>query len=139
MLGYVTIGALDAEASGTFYDAVLGAIGDVRKFVDGGWIGYGPAAEGPDSHYCYVCPPFNKEPARAGNGIMIAFAAHSKDEVNAAHAAGLVNGGTDEGFCRRSNRYRAVIHSLYRWRSFRFPKFRPCRRHAWRRHLRCAF
>ena len=29
MIGYVTIGALDAEASGKFYDAVLGAVGEL--------------------------------------------------------------------------------------------------------------
>ena len=97
MLGYVTIGALNSEASGMFYDAVLGAIGDERKFTDGGWIGYGPQSEGPDSHYCYVCPPFDQQPARPGNDIMLAFVAHSQNEVNAAHAAGLANGGTDEG------------------------------------------
>ena len=42
MIGYVTIGALDSEASGKFYDAVMEAIGNERKFADGGWIGYGP-------------------------------------------------------------------------------------------------
>ena len=42
MIGYVTIGAKDSEASGKFYDAVFGAIGNERKFADGGWIGYGP-------------------------------------------------------------------------------------------------
>jgi catechol 2,3-dioxygenase-like lactoylglutathione lyase family enzyme len=97
MIGYVTIGALDSEASGKFYDAVLGVLGDERKFADGGWIGWGPKDGGPDSYYCFVCPPHDKQPARPGNGIMLAFVAHSKEEVNAAHAAGLANGGTDEG------------------------------------------
>ena len=95
MIGYVTIGALDTEASGKFYDAVLGALGDERKFADGGWIGYGPKGE--DSHYAYVCPPFDKKPATAGNGSMLGFKGHSKAEVDAAHAAGLANGGSDEG------------------------------------------
>ena len=95
MIGYVTIGALDSEASGKFYDAVLGALGDERKFADGGWIGYGPKGE--DSHYAYVCPPHDKQPARPGNGIMLAFKGHSKAEIDAAHAAGLKSGGTDEG------------------------------------------
>jgi catechol 2,3-dioxygenase-like lactoylglutathione lyase family enzyme len=97
MIGYVTIGALDTEASGKFYDAVLGVLGDERKFVDGDWIGWGPKSEGKDSHYVYVCKPFNQEPARAGNGIMLAFVACSQDEVNAAYAAGMANGGSDEG------------------------------------------
>jgi catechol 2,3-dioxygenase-like lactoylglutathione lyase family enzyme len=97
MFGYVTIGALDVEASGKFYDAVLGAIGDERKFVDGGWVGYGPKSEGKDSHYCYLCPPYDGKPARPANGLMLAFKAHSKDEVTAAYTAGLANGGSDEG------------------------------------------
>lgn len=95
MIGYVTIGALDVEASGKFYDAVLGTLGDERKFSDGGWIGYGPKGE--DSHYAYVCPPHDGKPARPANGLMLAFKGHSKAEVDAAHAAGLTNGGSDEG------------------------------------------
>ncbi|MBL6939964.1 MAG: VOC family protein [Alphaproteobacteria bacterium] len=95
MIGYVTIGAKDSEASGRFYDSVLGACGNERKFADGGWIGYGVC--GDDNHSVYVCPPFNKEPATFGNGMMIAFKAHSIEQVDAAHAAGLQSGGSDEG------------------------------------------
>jgi catechol 2,3-dioxygenase-like lactoylglutathione lyase family enzyme len=95
MIGYVTIGAKDSEAAGKFYDAVLGACGHARKFADGGWIGYGPA--GGDEHNIYVCPPYNKEPASFGNGMMIAFKANSKSAVDEAHRAGLANGGADEG------------------------------------------
>jgi catechol 2,3-dioxygenase-like lactoylglutathione lyase family enzyme len=95
MIGYVTIGALDSEASGKFYDAVLGALGDERKFADNGWIGYGPKGE--DSHYCYVCPPHDGKPARPANGLMLAFKGRSKAEIDAAHAAGLAHGGSDEG------------------------------------------
>ena len=95
MIGYVTIGARDSEASGRFYDAVLGACGCERKFADGGWIGYGPC--GRDEHYVYICPPFNKEPATFGNGMMVAFKANSQSAVDAAHAAGLNHGGSCEG------------------------------------------
>jgi catechol 2,3-dioxygenase-like lactoylglutathione lyase family enzyme len=95
MLGYVTIGAVDGEASGKFYDAVLAHVGDERKFADNGWIGYGP--KGSDGHYFYICPPFNKEPATFGNGTMLAFKAPSQEAVDAAYAAGMANGGTDEG------------------------------------------
>ena len=95
MIGYVTIGALDTEAALPFYDAVLGAIGYERAFVDGGWAGYGP--KGDPNQNVFVCPPFDGEPARAGNGIMIAFLAPSNETVDAAHAAGLAAGGKDEG------------------------------------------
>jgi catechol 2,3-dioxygenase-like lactoylglutathione lyase family enzyme len=96
MLGYVTIGALDGEASGKFYDAVFGAMGGERKFADGGWIGYGP--KGSDAHSVYVLDkPADGQPARSGNGIMLAFKANSMGEVKAAYEAGLAHGGKDEG------------------------------------------
>jgi catechol 2,3-dioxygenase-like lactoylglutathione lyase family enzyme len=95
MIGYVTIGALNSEQSGKFYDAVLGAIGYSRAFSDGGWIGYGP--KGSDEHNVFVCPPFDGKAATFGNGTMIAFTAKSQDQVKAAHAAGLSHGGKDEG------------------------------------------
>jgi catechol 2,3-dioxygenase-like lactoylglutathione lyase family enzyme len=95
MLGYVTIGARDSEASGRFYDAFFGAFGNERKFADGGWIGYGP--KGSDKHSVYVCPPHNSESATFGNGSMLAFTAKNQDEVKAAYKAGLAAGGSDEG------------------------------------------
>jgi catechol 2,3-dioxygenase-like lactoylglutathione lyase family enzyme len=95
MIGYITIGALDSEASGKFYDAVFGAIGADRKFADGGWIGYGP--KGSDSHSVYVCPPHDKKPATFGNGSMIAFKGENEAQVKAAYEAGLKSGGSDEG------------------------------------------
>ena len=95
MIGYVTIGALDTAAALPFYDAVLGAIGYERGFFDNGWAGYGP--KGSKDQNVYVCPPNDGEPARAGNGIMIAFLAPTTDAVDAAYAAGLAQGGRDEG------------------------------------------
>jgi catechol 2,3-dioxygenase-like lactoylglutathione lyase family enzyme len=96
MIGYVTIGALDGEASGKFYDAVFGAMGFERKFKDGDWVGYGE--KGQDGHDVYVvAKPADGKPARAGNGIMISFKAKTKGEVDTAYKAGLGNGGIDEG------------------------------------------
>ena len=94
MIGYVTIGAADVAAALPFYDAVLGAIGGERKSFEGGWGFYGPK-DGDGN--VGICKPFDGQPARAGNGIMIAFKAPSQEAVRAAHAAGLANGGSDEG------------------------------------------
>lgn len=94
MIGYVTIGALDVEQAMPFYDAVLGAIGYERQFFDAGWAGYGPKGADTDT---FICPPFDGQAARGGNGIMIAFKAPSTDAVRAAHAAALEHGGVDEG------------------------------------------
>ena len=99
MIGYSTIGAQDSEASGKFYDAVFGAIGDERKFADGGWIGYGAIGpeKGPSSCHTMICKPHDGKEARAGNGIMLAYRAPSRDAVEAAYEGGIANGGTDEG------------------------------------------
>lgn len=94
MIGYVTIGAVDVEKAMPFYDAVLGAIGYERQFFDGGWAGYG--LKGQDAT-TFICPPFDGQAARGANGVMIAFKGESKEAVQAAHAAGLAQGGVDEG------------------------------------------
>ena len=94
MIGYVTIGAVDVEKAMPFYDAVLGAIGYERQFFDGGWAGYG--LKGQDAN-TFICPPFDGQAARGGNGVMIAFKGESKEAVHAAHAAALAQGGVDEG------------------------------------------
>ena len=94
MIGYVTIGATDVEASLPFFDAVFGAMGGERKSFEGGWGFYGPKdGEGNVG----ICKPFDGAPARAGNGVMVAFKAPSQDAVRRAHAAALASGGADEG------------------------------------------
>jgi len=40
-IGYVTVGAIDSNKSGAFYDAVFTAIGSERKLENGDWLGYG--------------------------------------------------------------------------------------------------
>lgn len=96
MLGYVTIGAVDHAKAVGFYDAVFGAIGYARAFDKNGWAGYGP--KGGDSQNVFVVSATaNGEPAKAGNGSMLAFKAKTRAEVDAAHEAGLKAGGKDEG------------------------------------------
>jgi catechol 2,3-dioxygenase-like lactoylglutathione lyase family enzyme len=96
MLGYVTIGALDVEKSLPFWDAVFAPIGFERRFVDpeSGWAGYGSPGE---MSTAYICPPYDGQAARGGNGIMVGFKAPSEAAVRDAHAAGLAAGGLDEG------------------------------------------
>ena len=95
MLGYVTIGALDGEKSIKFYDAVLGAIGYECAYSDpNGWTGYGPKGK---PQNVFIVPPYDGQPARPGNGIMVSFLARDKEQVHAAYQAGLQSGGSDEG------------------------------------------
>jgi catechol 2,3-dioxygenase-like lactoylglutathione lyase family enzyme len=96
MIGYLTIGARDTEEAKAFYDKVLGTIG-WRQFADHGqYIGYGLNGAG-DGQSIWICRPFNGEPARAGNGIMIGFDAETRQQVHDFHAAAMAAGGSDEG------------------------------------------
>ena len=92
-LGYITIGAHDVEGALPFYDAVLGAVGYVRGPLDGGWAFYGKG----DAPGVGICRPHDGQPARGGNGIMIAFKADSHDQVKAAYARPWPMGGRTKG------------------------------------------
>jgi len=99
MLSYLYIGANDVDASGRFYHAVLSRLGYETEQADGQYCfslpGVADPSNGPGT--IHVAQPFDGEPATAGNGIMPAFRAASKHEVNAAHSGGLASGGADEG------------------------------------------
>lgn len=93
-IGYVTIGTHGVEAAQPFFDAVLGAIGYERSHPFPGFAMYGPKGGNP---IVGLCMPYDGQPARAGNGIMVSFTASTKEQIQAAHAAALANGGSDEG------------------------------------------
>jgi catechol 2,3-dioxygenase-like lactoylglutathione lyase family enzyme len=93
---YATVGAIDSEKSNAFYDAVLGLIGWKSHVTFPGWRAYSEGGTG-QGFVFWVAQPFNGEPATAGNGAMIGFFVRSHTEVDAFHAAALMNGGSDEG------------------------------------------
>ena len=94
MLSYATIGAADLESAIKFYDAVLSPLGASRFYTGEGSAGY-MVGQGPQM--LWICLPYDKEPAKAGNGIMIGFTAPTRAAVDAFHEAALANGGTCEG------------------------------------------
>lgn len=52
----------------------------------------------PDEGFSFcICPPFDRQPATAGNGTMFAFRAANAELVRRFHAAGLLAGGKSEG------------------------------------------
>lgn len=91
MFSHVMVGANDLEASRKFYDAILGTLGvapgllnrDIRYFY-----------RTPTGNFAFTLPLDGKE-ATIANGGTIGFAAQSVEQVNAFHAAGIANGGTD--------------------------------------------
>ncbi|WP_069300184.1 VOC family protein [Neptunicoccus sediminis] len=99
MIAYVTVGADDMTAAKRFYQAFLPALGYTLTEGPEGLSYALPVSTGqtPDMPDFYVKPPFDGQPASAGNGSMIAFEAKTNADVRTLHAAALVAGGTDEG------------------------------------------
>ncbi len=95
MLGYVMVGSNDLDKAKAFYDALFAVIG-VGKLFDHGSGGrlYG---EGGGAPFFGVVGPYDKKPAIAGNGTMVAFSLKSREEVDKFYAKALALGATDEG------------------------------------------
>lgn len=91
VFSHVFIGAVDVATSAKFYDAVLGTLGVKNLGPFGDWILYGR-----DKPAFVIARPGNGE-APSSNGVTVGFAAATTAEVDAFYAAGLANGGTDEG------------------------------------------
>src|SRR3546814_15339198 len=92
VFSHVFIGAADSSVSAAVYDAALGALGikNLGPFGNG-WVLYGrdkPA---------FILPRPGNGEAPSSNGATIRFAAASQAEVDAFHAGGVPNGGTDHG------------------------------------------
>ena len=95
MFSHITIGTRDTERAFAFYDAVLAPLGIVRmpsKYP--GWAVWQRPGE---PQRFWVGLPYDRRPASVGNGGMTAFTAPSRAAVDAAYAAALAAGGTDEG------------------------------------------
>ncbi len=93
---YITLGANDAGASNAFYDAVLAPIGWSSHVAFPGWRGYSENGAG-EGLTVWICKPFDGDVASAGNGTMLAFAAETREQVDAFHHAALAHGGSEEG------------------------------------------
>ncbi|WP_029004601.1 VOC family protein [Azorhizobium doebereinerae] len=98
MFSHIIVGVSDLARAGRFYDAVLAPLGLVQRpsEPDGGPAGLCWIA-GTRLPEFFAQLPFDGRPPSVGNGSMVAFLAPSEAAVDAAHAAGLAHGGTDEG------------------------------------------
>lgn len=97
-----------------FYDKLLGAVGiPILMDVASGGRVYGIPG---GAMFC-VLPPYNGEPATAGNGCMVAFAMNSREQVDLFHRTALELGGVDEGAPgprggEEANAYAAYVRDL---------------------------
>jgi catechol 2,3-dioxygenase-like lactoylglutathione lyase family enzyme len=87
------VGSNDIEKSRAFYDAALGALGHANVMPgDAPRLVY----PGPGGTFI-VAAPGDGNAATHYNGFTAGFAAADSEAVDAFHAAGIANGGTDEG------------------------------------------
>ena len=92
MLHHLSLGVADLQRSAAFYDAAMGALGFVRVWTDDTAVGYG-WRDGEDKLAIK-----QRSDARApGPGFHVAFAASSRQAVDAFHAAAIAHGGRDNG------------------------------------------
>ncbi|EEW25678.1 VOC family protein [Rhodobacter ferrooxidans] len=94
MIRYITLGTNDLPRAIRFYDAALAPLGLCRLVTEAGEAGYGPPG---GMARLWITRPFDGKPATAGNGSMPALTAPSRAAVDDFHAAGLAQGGFDEG------------------------------------------
>jgi predicted lactoylglutathione lyase len=94
MIGYTTLGTNDIARAGGFYDALLAELGAKRAMEMDSFIAW---AVEPGAPMISVIKPYDGKPATVGNGVMVALAASSKEQVDAIHRKALALGGKDEG------------------------------------------
>lgn len=102
-LDHVTLDVGDLEASRSFYAAALQQLGAVELAFEGGF-GYGP--EGGAGFWIRAGEP----PTPA---VHVAFAAPSREAVDAFHASAIGAGGRDNGAPGVRPRYHASYYAAY--------------------------
>jgi catechol 2,3-dioxygenase-like lactoylglutathione lyase family enzyme len=95
VVGYVTLGTNDAARAARFYDELLGLLGAKRLMEFGEFILWGTSLEA--GGCLAITPPYDKNRATVGNGVMVALSASSKAQVDAIYKKALELGATDEG------------------------------------------
>jgi len=94
MIGYVTLGTNDLERAAQFYDALLKEIGASRFMDTDQFIAW---AISPDKPALSLTKAFDGKPATVGNGVMVALAMRSPEQVDAFYKKAIELGATDEG------------------------------------------
>ena len=94
MVGYVTLGTNDMERAAKFYDQLLGELGGKRFLDTDRFIAW---MASPTGGALSIAKPFDEKPATVGNGVMVALAAGSREQVDALYAKAIELGATDEG------------------------------------------
>ncbi len=94
MIGYTTVGTNDLQRAATFYDALFTELDAKRAMEMETFIAWATA---PNTPMFAIIKPFDKNAATVGNGVMIALATTSKEQVDRVYKKALELGAKDEG------------------------------------------
>lgn len=92
LIDHLSVGVDDIAAARAFFDPLLAALGVACLDAGDDYAVYGTTRV-----EFLLLLPFDGAPCSGGNGTHVGFAAPDRAAVDAAHAAGLAAGGTDEG------------------------------------------
>jgi catechol 2,3-dioxygenase-like lactoylglutathione lyase family enzyme len=94
MIGYVTLGTNDMARAGRFYDDLLSVMGAKRTYDTDRFIAWG---NDPKAPMLFVIKPADGNQATVGNGVMVALAAGSQEQVDAVYKKAISLGAKCEG------------------------------------------
>src|SRR5436190_18557020 len=94
MIGYVTVGTNNLNKAAEFYDKLCAELGMGRFMANDRIIAWGGPGGGAGFG---VALPFDGKPMSVGNGVMAAFRAKDKAQVDRVYKLALSLGGTCEG------------------------------------------
>lgn len=96
VLDHVSISVRDLDAVRPFYDAVMAALGVAKVYDRADALGYGARCNASEDFHTYLAV-YQSAEANLDSRRHWCFKAASRAQVLAFHAAGLANGGQDDG------------------------------------------
>jgi len=94
MIGYVTLGTNDLQRAAAFYDELLAELGAKRIMEFDTFIAW---ATSPNQPGIGLTKPFDGNAATVGNGVMVALAMQSPEDVDRVYNRAIALGAKDEG------------------------------------------
>lgn len=94
MIGYITVGTNDLPKAAVFYDALFAVVGGKRMMDEDNFVAW--TSDTPGAAFA-ITKPFDGNAATVGNGVMVAIAVASKEDVQRVYTKAMELGATDEG------------------------------------------
>lgn len=94
MIGYLTVGTNDLPRAAAFYDALFAEVGGKRMMDEENFIAW--TSDAPGAAFA-VTKPFDGNAASVGNGVMVAIAVGTEDDVKRVYNRAIALGSLDEG------------------------------------------